>query len=35
VASLKTEYNVETRFQLGYAIGQQEEQPPSGPGASD
>ncbi len=25
VASLKTEYNVETRFQLGYAIGQQEE----------
>ena len=35
VASLKTEYNVETRFQLGYAIGQQEEQQPSGPGASD
>jgi DNA-binding NarL/FixJ family response regulator len=25
VASLKNEYNVETRFQLGYAIGQQEE----------
>ena len=25
VASLKAEYNVETRFQLGYAIGQQEE----------
>lgn len=24
VASLKSEYNVETRFQLGYAIGQQE-----------
>jgi hypothetical protein len=30
VASLKAEYGVETRFQLGYAIGQQEdrEQPP-------
>jgi len=25
VATLKAEYNVETRFQLGYAIGQQEE----------
>jgi DNA-binding NarL/FixJ family response regulator len=25
VASLKTQYGVETRFQLGYAIGQQEE----------
>ena len=25
VASLKAEYGVETRFQLGYAIGQQEE----------
>ena len=24
VASLKATYNVETRFQLGYAIGQQE-----------
>jgi DNA-binding NarL/FixJ family response regulator len=28
VASLKAEYNVETRFQLGYAIGQQEDDEP-------